>query len=144
LDHTLLDSPVDAGGLRLTIPARAENVVLARRAVQELSVKLGLPERLVEDIRLAVTEACTNVVRHAYAEAGGALTLRVHPREPGILIEVLDAGCGESCIRSGDSAGLGLPLIAALSQRHEIELPPGGGRVVRMYFAPRTGRFIAS
>ena len=52
--------------VRLTLPARPENVAVIRHVLGAFAEALQLPADLVEDMRLAVTEACTNVVRHAY------------------------------------------------------------------------------
>jgi serine/threonine-protein kinase RsbW len=119
-------------------------VQLAREAVNAISDRLGLSRALTEDIRLAVTEACTNVVRHAYDGPGGTLTVEVDPFEAGLRIEVRDSGCGERARPTAESAGFGIPLIDALALRHEIELAKSGGRTVRMFFVPRTGRFTPS
>ena len=58
--------------VRLTLPARPENVAVVRHVLGAFAEALDLPPDLIEDMRLAVTEACTNVVRHAYAEASPA------------------------------------------------------------------------
>src|SRR6185312_7978907 len=52
--------------VRLTLPSRPENVAVIRHVLGAFAEALRLPPDLVEDMRLAVTEACTNVVRHAY------------------------------------------------------------------------------
>ena len=51
--------------VRLTLPAQPRNIAVVRRALEAIAEELALPRRLIEDMRLAVTEACTNVVRHA-------------------------------------------------------------------------------
>jgi anti-sigma regulatory factor (Ser/Thr protein kinase) len=74
--------PATPSPVRLSLPARARNVAVVRRALEAVAEELALPRRLVEDMRLAVTEACTNVVRHAYAgdEADDQSALRVELR----------------------------------------------------------------
>src|SRR5918992_627110 len=66
------DQPVPApdSDIRLTLPARPENVAVVRHVLGALAEALALPPALVDDVRLAVTEACTNVVRHAYEGEG--------------------------------------------------------------------------
>ena len=54
--------------VRLSLPAQPRNIAVVRRALEAIAEELALPRRLIEDMRLAVTEACTNVVRHAYTE----------------------------------------------------------------------------
>jgi serine/threonine-protein kinase RsbW/stage II sporulation protein AB (anti-sigma F factor) len=88
-------------------------------------------ERLVGDVALAVSEACTNVVVH-----GAAATFRVMVKQArGIVtITVTDDGAGMSPRPDSPGLGLGLPLIATLAQKLEIGPAAGGGTVVAMVF----------
>ena len=61
--------------VKLTLPARPENVSVIRHVLGAFAEALRLPDDLVEDLRLAVTEACTNVVRHAYPPDQTALDI---------------------------------------------------------------------
>jgi serine/threonine-protein kinase RsbW len=126
--------------VRLALPAHARNIAVVRRALEAIAEELALPRRLVEDMRLAVTEACTNVVRHAYAdgEAEHASALRVEllPDERGMRVIVEDRGRGLSPSPDRRGPGLGLPLIAALTS--ELEVSHGAddrGSRVAMSFA---------
>src|SRR3954447_22617627 len=68
--HRVVDLPWAATpepALQMTLPARAENISVIRRVLVALGETLRLDSKLLDDLRLAVTEACTNVVRHAYA-----------------------------------------------------------------------------
>src|SRR3954453_18545203 len=106
--------------VRLALPARARNIAVVRRALEAIADELALPRRLVEDMRLAVTEACTNVVRHAYAEGdaphASALRVDLLPQANAMRVTVEDHGPGlaPSPGLGGPGPGLGLPLIAAL------------------------------
>src|SRR3954468_18076581 len=127
--------------VRLALPARARNIAVVRRALEAIADELALPRRLVEDMRLAVTEACTNVVRHAYAdgEADHASALRVEllPEPPGMRVIVEDRGRGLSPSPDLRGPGLGLPLIAKLTSELEVSHGPGDrGSRVAMFFAP--------
>jgi serine/threonine-protein kinase RsbW len=127
--------------VRLSLPARARNIAVVRRALEAIADELALPRRLVEDMRLAVTEACTNVVRHAYADdeadREGALRVELRPRERGMLVVVEDRGRGLGPSPDQRGPGLGLPLIAALTQDLEISHGPDArGSRVAMSFAP--------
>lgn len=133
-------SPAGAGSdhdndIRLTLPASAENVVLVRHVVAALAETLGLRRQAVEDIKLAVTEACTNVVRHAYADTHGPLEVVLHRTEQVLVVVVTDHGRGLRPNPEGGGAGLGLPLMAALSQGLEIEQAPDRGSRVSMSFS---------
>ena len=120
--------------IRLTLPANARNVVLVRHVVAALADGLGLAEPLVEDIKLAVTEACTNVVRHAYASSHGRLDVAVQPHDDELTVVVTDSGRGLRPNPDSSGPGLGLPLMAALA--HGLEIEPNGscGSRVRMSF----------
>lgn len=124
-----------AHDLRLVLPANAQNVVLVRHVVTCMVESLRLPARLREDIRLAVTEACTNVVRHAYAGHHGRLEVRITRDPPGALtIVVADNGSGLKPRLHSEGMGLGLPLMAALAHALEIEERRDAGSCVRMRF----------
>src|SRR3954449_13069923 len=77
MDHGSAPGTADRGSntttlplsdIRLSLPARPDHVAVVRHLVGALAESLRLPGPLVEDIRLAITEAYTNVVRHAYDE----------------------------------------------------------------------------
>jgi hypothetical protein len=65
--------------IRLSLPARPENVAVVRHVLSALAEALALPRPVVEDMRLAVTEACTNVVRHAYGARIGTVDVAIRP-----------------------------------------------------------------
>ena len=130
--------------VRLSLPAEARNIAVVRRALEAVAEEFALPRHLVEDMRLAVTEACTNVVRHAYtaAEAAepGAMRVDLLPDSRGMLVIVEDHGRGLSPSPDSSGPGFGLPLIAALTSALEVSHGAGerGSRVV-MSFAPVAG-----
>ena len=133
--------PATPSPVRLSLPARARNIAVVRRALEAIAEELALPRRLVEDMRLAVTEACTNVVRHAYsgaeADDQGAMRVELRPRPRGMLVVVEDRGRGLGPSPDGGGPGLGLPLIAALTEDLEITHGPDArGSRVAMSFAP--------
>jgi anti-sigma regulatory factor (Ser/Thr protein kinase) len=132
------------GDIRLTLPARAENVVLVRHVVGALAETLGFPGQLIEDIRLAVTEACTNVVRHAYIGTEGPLDVSIAPHADGMTIVVADHGRGIQPNPASDGPGLGLPLIAALTDALDIEHAPEAGSRLSMSFRAGSGTLEAA
>lgn len=120
--------------IRLTLPARAENIALVRHVIGALAESLALPPKTIEDIRLAVTEACTNVVRHAYRDHEGPLEIVVEPQSDCLTVVVADRGRGILPNPSSEGPGLGLPLIAALADALEIEHSPQRGSRLSMQF----------
>jgi anti-sigma regulatory factor (Ser/Thr protein kinase) len=133
--------PATPSPVRLALPADPRNIAIVRRALEAIADELALPRRLVEDMRLAVTEACTNVVRHAYADGEGedpeALRVALLPQENGMQVIVDDSGRGPGPSPDLRGPGFGLPLIAALTS--ELEVTHGAddrGSRVAMTFAP--------
>jgi serine/threonine-protein kinase RsbW len=121
--------------VRLTLPARPENVAVVRHVLGAFAEALQLPDPVIEDMRLAVTEACTNVVRHAYADGEpGPVEILIRPQGDMLLVVVSDKGRGLGPGRDSAGPGLGLPLIAALSYSFEIEQVPDNGARLRMAF----------
>ena len=121
--------------VRLTLPARPENVAVVRHVLGAFAEALQLPDPLIEDMRLAVTEACTNVVRHAYADGEpGPVEILIRPEGDTLLVVVSDQGRGLRASANSTGPGLGLPLIAALSHSFEIEQLPDKGSRLRMAF----------
>src|SRR6478735_3456187 len=93
--------------VKLTLPARPENVSVIRHGLGAFAEALRLPDDLVEDLRLAVTEACTNVVRHAYpADIPGPVEITIQPMEEHVSVIVSDHGRGIGT--SSDTTGPGL------------------------------------
>jgi serine/threonine-protein kinase RsbW len=124
--------------IRLTLPARPENVAVMRHVLGALAEALNLPYAVIEDLRLAVTEACTNVVRHAYAGRDGTIDVVVRPRGNDLEVIVEDSGRGIGPSPDTAGPGLGLPLIAALADSLEIERTArAGSRLVMSFLRAR-------
>ena len=122
----------------LILPARAENVAVVRHAFGGLGDALKVPDHALADVKLAVTEACTNVVVHAYDGEEGTLEVEMLADESTLTIVVRDWGTGiqpRPHRREAPALGLGLPLIAALSDSFELRGSAGQGTEVRMTFA---------
>ena len=78
----------------LTLPARAENVAVVRHAFGGLGEALDVPDHALADVKLAVTEACTNVVVHAYGEDEGPMAVSAQLRDGRLTVVVADEGRG--------------------------------------------------
>jgi len=129
--------------VRLSMPARAEGVGVVRQALAGLADALAIDPGVLSDMKMAVTEACTNVVVHAYAgpsapgdddAEAGLLAVDLRADESALTVAVRDEGSGMESPGGKPALGLGLPLIAALSDEFEIGDVQGGGTEVRMRF----------
>ena len=121
--------------IRLTLPARPENVAVVRHVLGAFAEALELPPTVTDDMRLAVTEACTNVVRHAYSHEHGTIEVVVRPNGGQLDVIVSDDGRGIGPSQDTTGPGLGLPLIAALADSLEIDRSAGKGSRLSMSFA---------
>jgi serine/threonine-protein kinase RsbW len=124
--------------VRLTLPARPENVAVIRHVLGAFAEALQLPADLVGDMRLAVTEACTNVVRHAYdGDEPGPIDVVIRPNGDRLELIVCDYGRGVGPSPDLAGPGLGLPLIAALADAVELERGLTRGSRLAMSFMCR-------
>lgn len=128
-------APTNGGAptIRLTIPAKAEYITLVRLALSGLSQSRELPDETLGDLKLAVTEACSNSIRHAYGDVRDGSVEVVYELHPDrLVVEVCDDGLGFSVPEPafGDEqalseGGLGIAIIRELAD--ELELGPGAG-----------------
>jgi serine/threonine-protein kinase RsbW len=125
--------------LRIELEAVPERVPNARRAITGLCEHLELEDELSRKIRLAVTEACSNCVVHAYDGDDAArptFALEARVEEHALLVVVRDSGVGLSSDRPSKSGlGLGLRLMREAASSVEISSSPGRGTRVAMRFA---------
>lgn len=132
----------DRPGLQMSLPARAENVAVARHALAGLAERIGMDEAGVADLKTVVTEACMNVVLHAYPSgAPGPLEVEAVPEPEGLTVAVRDFGMGIRPRPEADrpSLRIGLTLIAALSRSFEIKGGVDRGTEIRMHLPLRAG-----
>jgi serine/threonine-protein kinase RsbW len=107
--------------MELALPARAENIALIRHAFGALGEALAVDEELLSDVRLAVTEACSNVVVHAYADrTPGPLEVLATLNDGTLTVLVRDEGPGIAPHPDSPGLGLGLPLIASLAESVQL------------------------
>ena len=137
------DAPVAAleSDIRLTLPARPENVSVVRHVLSAFAAAVGMPAAVGDDICLAVTEACTNVVRHAYGDGEGTIDVVVRPMGDALEVIVSDTGRGIGPSPDTQGPGLGMPLMAAVTDRLEIQrTQSAGSRIVMSFLRARSGR----
>ena len=124
----------EAPDLELTLPARAENVAVARHAIGGLGDVIDVSDQTLADVKLAVTEACTNVVVHAYPNGEGPMGLRASVQDGLLRVVVVDRGRGILPRADSPGLGLGLPLIATLAESLELGTGNREETEVRMTF----------
>jgi serine/threonine-protein kinase RsbW len=123
----------DALTVRLTIPARAEYITLCRLALTGIGRLRELSDELLADLKLALTEAASNSVRHAYGEKDvGVVEISYELFPDRLVIEVTDEGEGfdpaqaEGHPDALSEGGLGIAIIRAIADAVEIGAQPGG------------------
>jgi len=128
----------EARTVRLTIPAKAEYITLCRLALAGISHYRPLADETLHDLKLALTEACTNSVRHAYNDGGeGHVQVLYEIAGDRIAIEVVDRGEGFELDEATEAdemseSGLGLAIIRSLADEPvELERVEGTGSRLR-------------
>src|SRR5258705_1402491 len=123
----------DAVTIRLTIPARAEYITLCRLALTGIGRLRELSDELLADLKLALTEATSNSVRHAYGDKDpGVVEIAYELFPDRLVIQVTDEGEGFDPVAAevnGDElteGGLGIAIIRAIADVVEIGAQPGG------------------
>ena len=129
--------------VRLRIPAKAEYIALARLALSGLAELTDVAEQTLADLKLALTEAVSNSIRHAYDGAGGYVEIAYVLDGRQLGIEVVDDGAGFDPERptplEGEElteGGLGIAIIRTIADELEIESEPGS-RGSRLRFVKR-------
>ena len=131
-----------AQAIRLTIPAKPEYITLGRLALTGIARLRAEPlsPEVLGDLKLALTEACTNSVRHAYGDGSGLVEIVYELHSDRLVVEVSDSGEGfePAAARAAVPAageltegGLGIAIIEALADELEIADSNGGGSRLR-------------
>ena len=127
--------------VRLRIPAKPEYITLCRLALTGISRLRPLGDETLADLKLALTEACSNSVRHAYGDGEGSVDIRYELHADRLVIEVADDGEGFDPVQSGRNGdgdelaegGLGIAIIRAIAD--DVEIGAGeDGRGSRLRF----------
>jgi serine/threonine-protein kinase RsbW len=129
-----MGTPTDSSGrtVRLTIPAKAEYITLCRLALTGISRLRPLSEETLADLKLALTEACSNSVRHAYRDGDGRVEILYELEPDRLAIEVTDDGSGfeaGAAVEPDDElseGGLGIAIIRAIADEFELGAKPEG------------------
>lgn len=128
------DAPASAS---FCVLATAPGVGEVRRAVAEFAREHGASLRALESVSLAVSEALTNVVVHAYRDepAPGPVLVVVVVQDDRLTVTVADEGCGMTPRADSPGLGLGMGLMARMADTFEVTgRPARSGLVLRMGF----------
>jgi serine/threonine-protein kinase RsbW len=109
-------------------------VAHARSDVAGFAAEAGASPALIDGIRLAVSEAVTNVVRHAYPVTPGPVRVLARAGEDSLEVIVTDDGCGVHADSDGHGLGFGLALMCEMSDQMTLAPRADGGTEVRMRF----------
>ena len=139
---------MNTGSVKLRFPADAQYLVLARLSLSGVAQAAGLDADTLADLKLAITEACSNAVRHAYGSDGGDISLRIDLESDRLSVEVVDQGGGFDPTTVEDwqasalhEQGMGLSIIRSVTDDLEVESGGDGiGTTVR--FAKRLDRTL--
>jgi serine/threonine-protein kinase RsbW len=129
----------DGRSVTLRIPAKPEYITLVRLALSGLARLRPLDEETLGDLKLAVTEACSNSVRHGYGNGReGTVQVSYELHSDRLVVEVVDDGPGfdpNRPLAQGEDlseGGLGIAIIKAVADEFEAgERPEGGGSRLR-------------
>ena len=126
--------------VELELPAEPASVSSARLAVVELAERHGFGADALPAVAVAVSEAASNVVVHAYeGRAPGSLFVCAEMDGDELCVTVSDEGPGLRPRINPPGLGLGLPLIAVLAAHMEVGSDADGRNFVRMRFGRDTG-----
>ena len=129
---------------QLKMPSQSDNLSIIRDVVAKIASRMGFDSDEASKIELAVDEACTNVIKHAYANnSDQMIEISIKIDQEKLIIIVADNGKGfnpdkiklpdlNESIKKGRQGGLGLCLIKALMDKVEFEIKPGSKNQVKM------------
>lgn len=117
-----------------TYEATPQNVAVLRNQMATLARDCGLDDLAIHDVKLAVSEAATNALLHAYRDRDpGTIRVDATIENGELIIAVRDEGVGMSPRTDSPGLGLGLPVIASVAKRLEV-IPDEPGTRLRMAF----------
>jgi serine/threonine-protein kinase RsbW len=133
-DESVTGRAATAQSFSVRLPGLASSVTRGRHLLTDYLNAIGYGDTY--DVRLGVTEALTNAVRHAYrSEEKGDIELEAAVRGGALHVVVRDFGTGPTVQVSSAGVGLGLPLMASVAQRVLIDIEAGRGTEVHLTFA---------
>src|SRR6185312_7164898 len=136
-----MSGEIDAPWVRLELTSRPEAARLVRSMSTAAGESLGFDPELLSDVNTAVTEACNNVILHAYGDRAGPLSVELRAYPEAVVVRVCDQGQGiRQSVPDTDGLKVGLALMSAVADRAEFINVPDGGTEVRLSFRAPAGR----
>jgi len=136
-----MSGEIDAPWVRLELTSRPEAARLVRSMSTAAGQALGFDPELLSDVNTAVTEACNNVILHAYGDQPGPMSVELRSRPDAVVVRVCDQGHGiRQTMPDNDGLKVGLALMSAVADRAEFINIPDGGTEVRLSFRAPVGR----
>lgn len=130
--------------IELKVPSKPEYVSVVRALITDIANRMAFSQSAIEDLQVAVSEACANVVRHAYADPNddaAEIVFRCCTGGRRLVMEVVDTGQGFMASRptteSERFGGYGLVLMRKLMDNVSLDSSPERGTIVRMVKKPR-------
>jgi anti-sigma regulatory factor (Ser/Thr protein kinase)/putative methionine-R-sulfoxide reductase with GAF domain len=118
----------EVGPLDLVLPALPWSLRDIRLAVRRWLSAVGAGPRAVADLLVAIGEACSNAIEHAYGAGGGSVAIHLELQQPDVLATIRDTGRWRSPNR--DDGGRGTLFMRDFSDELHIDHGPGGTNVV--------------
>ena len=129
--------PTEIPAVRIRVPGRSESITVVRQAVSGLGDAMGWSDEFVADVKVAASEAATNVALHAYRpDAPGPLELHAWVTDGWLTLQIVDEGTGMMPKITGTrkGLGLGLPMMTTLADGFQLARSPNGTTTVTMWF----------
>jgi serine/threonine-protein kinase RsbW len=127
----------EAPTVRLDLTSRPQTLTIVRGMLGGVAELLAMDPELLDDLKTAISEACNNVVLHAYGGALGPMSVSLFIDEDRIRVTVEDQGAG--LVVADPAEGIGLSVIRALSDAVILDSTPGEGTRLQMDFPARRG-----
>lgn len=125
--------------IKLSIPSKPEYVSVVRLTISAIANRCGFNIEDIEDIKVAVGEACTNAIIHAESDKEKEIAIDCRVSQQGVEIVIVDNGVGFDYkkldlpdLRNPKESGLGIFIIKSLMDEVEFSCLPGGGTSIKM------------
>jgi anti-sigma regulatory factor (Ser/Thr protein kinase) len=133
------ESPI----VRLDLESRPQTLTIVRGMLGGVAEQLAVDPELLDDLKTAISEACNNVVLHAYGDKPGPMGVRLYVDDGELRVEVEDDGIGVAPDVIDHTEGVGLSVMRALARELTVGPRAEGGTLVEMRFTTeRAGRSL--